>query len=230
MAASSSSSAAGLGVLQRPDDGGGDLPQVVRGDVGGHPDGDPGRAVDQQVRESGPAAPSARRSCCRSSGTMSTVFSPMPVEHQHGQLGQPALGVPHGGGRVVAHRPEIALTVDHRIPQRPRLGHPDHGVVDRGVAVRVIVAHHVADHPGRLHRRPVRPEPGVVHAVQHPAVHRLEPVPDVRQRPGHDHAHRVVDERALHLLLDVDRLGAIVFGPESGPVTSRPPNVTKPSR
>ena len=30
-----------------------DLAEVVRGHVGGHPDGDPGRAVDQQVRDRG---------------------------------------------------------------------------------------------------------------------------------------------------------------------------------
>jgi hypothetical protein len=35
----------GLGVLERPDDAGADLPQVVRRDVGGHSDGDAGTAV-----------------------------------------------------------------------------------------------------------------------------------------------------------------------------------------
>jgi hypothetical protein len=37
----------GLGVLQRPEDAVGHLPQVVRGNVGGHPDRDPGATVDQ---------------------------------------------------------------------------------------------------------------------------------------------------------------------------------------
>jgi hypothetical protein len=36
-------------VLEHPEDGGGDLAQVVRRHVGGHADGDAGRAVDQQV-------------------------------------------------------------------------------------------------------------------------------------------------------------------------------------
>ena len=199
-----------------------DLAQVVRRDVGGHPDRDPGRAVDQQVRD-------PRRQHHRLGGLVVVVGDLVdgvledPGQHQHGQRGQPALGVPHGGGRVVAHRPEVALAVDHRVPQRPRLRHPDHGVVDRRVTVRVVVAHHVADDPGGLHRGALRPEAGVEHPVQHPAVHRLEPVPDVGQRARDDDAHRVVDERALHFVLDVDRFGAIVLG------SGRACHVEKPS-
>ena len=41
----------GLRVLQHPLRGLGHFPQVVRRDLGGHPDRDPGAAVDQQVRE-----------------------------------------------------------------------------------------------------------------------------------------------------------------------------------
>ena len=44
---------AGLEVLQEPLRAGGHFPQVVRRDLGGHPDGDALRAVDQQVREPG---------------------------------------------------------------------------------------------------------------------------------------------------------------------------------
>jgi hypothetical protein len=40
-------------------------------------------------------------------------------------------------------------------------------------------------------------------------MHRLEPVAHLGQRAAHDHAHRVIDVAALHLLLDVDGLDAI---------------------
>ena len=56
----------------------------------------------------------------------------------------------------------------------------------------------------------VGPEAGVVHRVQHAAVHRLEAVAHLGQRAADDHAHRVVDVAALHLLLDVDRLDPVV--------------------
>ena len=135
-----------------------------------------------------------------------------------------ALGVPHGGGRVVARRAEVALAVDQRVAQRPRLGQPDEGVVDRRVAVRVVVAHHVADDAGALDVAAVGPEAAVVHRVQDPAVHRLEPVADVGQRAADDDAHRVVEVAALHLALEVDRLDAVAargFGHGSESLTGR---------
>ena len=56
----------GLGVVERPEDGRGDLAQVVRGHVGRHADRDAGRAVDQQVRDAARAGPAAPGSCRRS--------------------------------------------------------------------------------------------------------------------------------------------------------------------
>src|SRR5712672_603463 len=131
-------------------------------------------------------------------------------QHFHRQRGQAALGVPHGRGRVVAGRAEVALAVDERHPHRPGLRHPDQRVVDRAVAVRVVVAHDVADDPRALEEAAVRTEPAVVHRVQDPRVHRLEPVPHVGQGTADDDRHRVVDVAALHLVLDVDRLGTVV--------------------
>ena len=133
----------------------------------------------------------------------------MSAQHLHGQRRQPGLGVPHGGGRVVARRAEVALPVDQRVAHRPRLGQPDEGVVDRGVAVRVVVTHHLTDDAGALDVAAVGPEALVVHRVQHAAVHRLEAVADLGQRAADDDRHRVVDVAALHLLLEVDRLDAV---------------------
>src|SRR5262249_61824673 len=89
--------------------------------------------------------------------------------------------VAHRGRGIVAGGAEVALAVDQRVPQGPGLGQPDQGVVDRGVAVRVVVAHHVADHPGALDVPTVGAEAAVEHRVEHPAVHRLQAVPDIPQ-------------------------------------------------
>src|SRR5690606_30114667 len=51
----------------------------------------------------------------------------------------------------------------------------------------------------------------VVHRVEHPAVHRLEAVAHIRQRTSDDDAHGVVDVRALHLVLQLDRFGAVAL-------------------
>src|SRR3546814_3196883 len=65
--------------------------------------------------------------------------------------------------------------------------------------------HHVADDARRL---AVRPGPVVaadLHGVEDATMHRLEAVSDVRQRARHDHAHRVIEVGASHLVFDRDR-------------------------
>ena len=104
------------------------------------------------------------------------------AHHLHRERRQPALGVAHGGRAVVARRAEVALAVDQRVAQRPRLGEPHQRVVDRGVAVRVVLAHHVTDDAGALREAAVGPVAAVVHRVEHAAVHRLEAVAHVGQR------------------------------------------------
>ena len=198
-----------LVVLQVPLDAGRDLAQVVRRDVGGHPDRDALRAVDEQVREPRGQHDGLGRPAVVVRPEVDGLLVDVP-QHLHRQRGQAALGVPHGGGRVVARRAEVALPVDQRHPHRPRLGHPHERVVDRAVAVRVVVAHHLADHPRALEVPAVGPEAAVVHRVEDARVHRLEPVAHVGQRPPDDDRHRVVDVAALHLDLDVDRLGPVV--------------------
>ena len=108
----------------------------------------------------------------------------------------PALGVAHRGGGVVG-RAEVAVAVDQRQPHRPRLGHPDQGVVDRAVAVRVQPAHHLADDAGALHVAAVGAQAHVVHRVEDPALHRLEAVAGVGQGPGVDDRVGVLEERGL---------------------------------
>ncbi len=174
------------------------LAQVVRRDVGRHPDRDPGRAVDQQVGK-------ARRQHQRLLLGLVVVRSPLDgvgvdVAQQLGrEAGQARLGVPHRGGWIVVDRAEVALAVDEHVAQREGLRHPCQRVVDRRVAVRVVLAHHLADDEGGLAVGPVRLQGEVVHRVEHAPVHRLEAVAHVGQRPADDHAHRVVEIRRAHL-------------------------------
>ena len=198
----------GLVVVQAPVDGLGELAQVVRRNVGRHTDGDAAGSVGQQVRE--PARQNRR-----------LLHTPVVVwdeidcllvdftQHLHRQRSKAGFGVPHRGRRVVARRAEVALPVDQRVAQRPRLRHPHQGVVDRRVAVRVVVAHRLGNGACGFRVSAVRPEPGVEHRVEHAAVHRLEAVAHLRQSAADDHAHGVVDVAALHLVLDVYRFDAV---------------------
>jgi len=209
-----------LEVVQVPLGAGRHLAQVVRRDLGRHADRDPLRSVDQQVREAAGQDHGLAGAAVVVVTEVDGVLVDVP-EHLHGERGEPALGVPVGGGRVIAGGAEVALAVDQRHAHRPRLGQPHQRVVDGRVAVRVVLAHHVADDPGTLGVAPVRPVPAVVHRVEDPRVHRLEAVPDVGQRAADNNRHRVVDVAALHLDLDVDRLGPVTSAWRCGRVHVR---------
>ena len=177
------------------------LDQVVGGDVGRHADGDARGAVDQQVRDRG--GEHDRLGLAR-------VVVGLEVDgvlvdrgrHRDRSRCHPALGVAHRGGGVVG-RAEVAVPVDGREPHRPRLRHPDQRVVDRTVTVGVQSAHDLADDAGALHVAPVGAQRHVVHRVEDAALHRLEAVARVGQRPGVDDGVGVLQERGLHLVADV---------------------------
>ena len=63
------------------------------------------------------------------------------------------------------------------------LRHAHQRFVDRRVAVRMITAHHVADHLGALAVLGVGGEALFPHRVEDAALHRLQAVAHVRQRP-----------------------------------------------
>ncbi len=194
-----------VGVLQRPLHALVDLAQVVRRDVGGHADRDAGRAVDQQVREPGRQDHRLLRAAVVVGREVDGVLVDV-AHHLHGERRHLALGVPHGGGGVVARRAEVALAVHQRCAHHPRLREADQGVVDRGVAVRVVLTHDLADDAGALGEAAVGTVAAVVHRVEHATVHRLEAVADVGQGAADDDAHRVVEVGPLHLDLQLDGL------------------------
>ena len=187
-----------VGIAEKREAGVGDLGQVVRRDVGRHPDGDAGRAVDEEIRQ-------PRREHRRLHLLAVVVrdeidrFLVDVGEHLGGDLLQPALRVAVGRGAVAVDRAEIALAVDQRIAQREFLHHPHERLVGRGVSVRVVLAEHVADDARAFHVGPVPDGVRLVHREQHAPVDRLQAVADVRQRAPHDHAHRVIEVRMAHL-------------------------------
>ena len=96
------------------------------------------------------------------------------------------------------------MPVDGGQPHRPGLREAHQGVVDGAVAVGVQAAHHLADDAGALDVPTVGPQAHVVHRVEDPALHRLEPVARVGERPRVDDGVGVLEERGTHLVADVD--------------------------
>ncbi len=178
--------------------------QVMRRNVGRHANRDAGRTVHQQVRHS-------RRQHFRLlltaivvrfeiDGVLVDVF-----EHRRGHPRHARFGVPGGRRRVAIHRTEVALPVNQRIAHREILGQADQRIVDGHVAVRMILAHAIADDAGALAGGLIGSQAHLLHRVKNAPMHRLQPVANVRQRTADDHAHGVIQIAAPHLLFDVDR-------------------------
>ncbi len=192
-------------VLDVGDRRGDDLAEVVRRDVRRHADGDARGAVDEQVREA--RRQDERLVAARVVGRREVDRVRVEVaEHLGREAVEAGLGVAHRRGAVAVDVPEVPLPVDERIAHREVLGEADERVVDRGVAVRVVLAHHLADDLGALHVPAVRLEAELAHDVEDAPVDGLQPVAHVGQRPPDDDRHRVVEIRGAHLVLEVAQL------------------------
>ena len=181
-----------------------DLAQVVRRNVRRHADRDAARPVHHQVRE--PA-----RKHCRLLEAIVVVRDVVDGvlfdvgQHLGRDARQPRLSIPVGRGAVAVHRAKVSLAIHKRVAQREVLHHAHHRVVHRAVAMRVVLAEHVADHRGGLLVAATGHEAQFVHRVQNPSVHRLESVAHIWQRATDDDAHRIVDERLANLVVNEPR-------------------------
>ena len=193
-----------VGIVDIGDAGVDHLAQIVGRNVGRHADGDAAGAIDQKIGK-------ARRQDRRLARGIVVIGLEVDgilvdvVEQRRGGARQARLGVAHGRRRIAVHRAEIALAVDQRQAHGEILRHAHHGVVDRRIAMRMVLAHDVADDARRFAIGPVPVVPGLVHRVEDAAMHRLQTVAHIGQRARHDHAHRVIEVGALHLLFDGDR-------------------------
>ncbi len=178
--------------------------EVVRRNIGRHADRDARGSVDQQVRD-------ARRQDQRL--FLRPVVIGAEIHRLLVDIGQQLvadprhadLGVAHGRGVVAVDRAEVALAVDQHVAQREILCHAHDGVVDRGIAVRMVLTDDVSDDARRLLVGAIPVVRKLVHRVQNAPMHRLETIAHVGQRAPDDYAHRVVEVRPPHLLFEADR-------------------------
>ena len=190
-------------VVDQRDAGIHDFGQVVGRNVGRHADGDAGRAVDQQVGHAGRQHRGLDLGLVVVGDEVDRLLVDVG-EQLRGEARHAHLGVAHCRRRVAVDRTEVALPVHDQVTHRERLRHAHDRVVDRDVAVRVVLADHVAHDARALLVGLVPVVAELAHRVQHTAVNRLQTVANVGQRATHDHAHRVVEVRLLHLVFEVD--------------------------
>jgi hypothetical protein len=204
------------------DDGAGgvdDLGEVVRRDIRRHADGDAGRAVHQQVRQGGGEDG-------RLGGRLLVVGREVDgilldvLEKFLGDVAQAGLGVAVGGRRIAVHGAEVALRVDELVAHDPVLGETDERVVNRGVAVRVVVLEHFTDNAGALVEGAVVDEALAEHRVEDATLDGLQAVAGVGQGARDDDRHRIIDVGRLHDVGDVGRGEFFVRGIHGGEVAS----------
>ena len=186
----SRSAVVAFGMADQMDGGGADLARIVRRDRGRHADRDAGGAVGQQVREAAGQHDRLVLLAVIGRAEIDRVLVDAG-EQRLRDLGQPRLGVAHGRGVIAVDIAEIALALDQRVARGEILRQAHQRVVDRDVAVRVELADHVADHAGAFLEAGGGIEPQLVHRVDQPPVHRLQPVAHIRQRARHDGGQRI---------------------------------------
>ena len=180
-----------------------ELGDVVRRDRGRHADGDPLRAIGEQVRH-------GRGHDDRLLRVARVIVPPgdrilFDALHQEARdIGHAGFGVAVGGGVVAVDIAEIALPLDQRIARHEVLRQPHQRLVDRLVAMRVERAHHVADDLGAFLEGRTRVELEDVHAVEDAAVDGLQPVARVGERPTHDGRERIGEIALLERVAQID--------------------------
>ncbi len=193
-------------ILDQVDEAVHDLAQIVGRDVRGHAHRDARGPVDQKCGEDG----GKNRGLFESVVVVRLELDGLFVEighHGGGDLGEARFGVAHGGRAVAIDGAEVPLAIHQDGPHVEVLRHANEGVVDRGVAVRVVLAHDIADDARALPKGLSGDQADLVHGVQHATVRRLHAIAHVGQGATDDHRHGVVHVGLLHLVGDVDRYG-----------------------
>ena len=186
------------------------LAEIVRRDVRRHANRNAVRAVDQQVRE-------ARGKNLRLLEALIVVrleINRLLVEvaqKLHSGLVEARLGVAHCCCGVTVDRTEVAMAVNQGNPHREGLSKTHHRVIHCGVAVWMVLADDVADGTRRLHMRAVRRITGLVHRIEDAAMNGLQAVAHIGKRSRDDNAHRIFQERRLHLFAQVGTANSRAF-------------------
>ncbi len=182
-----------------------DLFWVVGRDVGRHADRDAGGTIDQHVRDGRRQDHGLFLGAVVVRPEMHGIFVDL-AQDLVGEGGEPALGVTVGRRRVAVERAEVAGAVDERRAKIERLGHAHERVVNRGVAVRVIAAHHVAHDFRALSMLGITGDALLPHRVQDAPLHGLQAVAHVGDGAARDHGQRVVQVAGLCDLVQGRRL------------------------
>ena len=104
-------------------------------------------------------------------------------------LGQTALGVTHGCGRVAVDGTEVTLTVDQGVAHRPVLGHTHQGSIYGTVAMGMVLTEHLTHDAGTFLIGVGTGVANAQHTVEDTTVDGLEAVSYIREGTCNNHRH-----------------------------------------
>ena len=162
-------------LIDHQDAGIDDFAQIMRRDIGRHADGDAGGTVDQQVRHP----------CRQDDGfVFRLVVVRQVVDGFLFQVRQQLVrylrhayfGITHGRRRIAIDGTEVTLAVDQHVTHGEGLRHAHDGVINRGIAVRVIFTDDVTDHARRFLVGFIEIIAEHAHGVEDASMHGLETI------------------------------------------------------
>ena len=198
-----------LGFIDQQHRGVDDFCRVVRGNAGRHAHRDSARAVSEEVWEK--TGHDFRFFILTIIGRAEVGRIFVEPRHQFdGGLGQSCFGITICRGVIAVDITKISLPVDQRISQRKGLCEADHRIIDRLVAMRVVLTDYVTDDARALLISTCRVKLQLSHRPQQAAVHRFQAITQIGERPGGDGRHRIDQitfrnrriERRIHDLVE----------------------------
>ena len=176
----------------------------MRRNIGGHADGNTGRAIDQQVGNARRHHHGYLLGFIVVGDKIDSIFLEI-FKQRMSDLSHADFGVTHRRRRITVHRTKVTLTIDQHIAQRKRLRHAHDRFIDGGVTVRVIFTNHIADDTGGFLIGFIPIVAELVHGKQCTPMHRLEPVSHIGQCPANNHAHGIGQIGLFELVFDIYR-------------------------
>ena len=161
-------------VLGQHDRGGARLSEIVRRNLARHRPADATRAINEQVREGDGQHPRLLLLLREVRLVLGHDLGAQIGEPGRRGGGEAGLRIAVGGRRIRvllrANAAPVALAIDERHVEHEALRHADHRVVNRRVAMRVVVADHMTNRQGRLLIRPTRAATELVHRMDDAAL------------------------------------------------------------
>ena len=192
----------GTGIIHQSNGGIDDFAQVMRRNIGCHTHTDTGTAVHQQIGETGRQNAGFLFFFVKVGNHLNGFFFDI-AQQFFGQAFHTAFGITGGGSRVPVNRTEVPLTFDQRITHGKVLRQTHESIINGGIPVGVVFPHHFPDHTGTLGSGTALDQIQHAHGVQDTPVHRLEPVPHVRDGPAHVHTQRILQISSMHDLINI---------------------------